>query len=283
MPLGRVHTTGDVPVQVQPVPVKVAAVAEMPALVVFVVLLLARSYPYDGTGMLFIPVPEGKTAKNRVHLDVRAAPGLEGDERMLDLVGQGRPMAPGLALVGATVHSELGGRRLDQGQGASRQTTRPSSAFSSTPAHGGPSFQSREVGVGRTRLRVKLRVGRDLDVKVAPGLGADDVSHRIAQLTKISVCHLVKGDRLRPEDHQHVAVHHRHGIGAGASDGGLGKQHGALFRYARERDLRTDDAGTGLHFKKLPHLSDRGKLMLVALWPVIERSRHKFMITLKLR
>lgn len=27
-------------------------------------------------------VPEGKTAKNRVHLDVRAAPGLEGDERM---------------------------------------------------------------------------------------------------------------------------------------------------------------------------------------------------------
>ena len=27
-------------------------------------------------------VPEGKTAKNRQHLDVRAAPGLEGDERM---------------------------------------------------------------------------------------------------------------------------------------------------------------------------------------------------------
>ena len=30
-------------------------------------------------------VPEGKTAKNRVHLDVRAAPGLEGDERMAAL------------------------------------------------------------------------------------------------------------------------------------------------------------------------------------------------------
>ena len=30
-------------------------------------------------------VPEGKTAKNRVHLDVRAAPGLEGAERMAAL------------------------------------------------------------------------------------------------------------------------------------------------------------------------------------------------------
>jgi catechol 2,3-dioxygenase-like lactoylglutathione lyase family enzyme len=30
-------------------------------------------------------VPEGKTAKNRVHLDVRAAPGLEGEARMTAL------------------------------------------------------------------------------------------------------------------------------------------------------------------------------------------------------
>jgi hypothetical protein len=30
-------------------------------------------------------VPEGKAAKNRVHLDVRAAPGLAGDERMAAL------------------------------------------------------------------------------------------------------------------------------------------------------------------------------------------------------
>jgi catechol 2,3-dioxygenase-like lactoylglutathione lyase family enzyme len=30
-------------------------------------------------------VPEGKTAKNRVHLDVRAAPGLQGEERMAAL------------------------------------------------------------------------------------------------------------------------------------------------------------------------------------------------------
>jgi catechol 2,3-dioxygenase-like lactoylglutathione lyase family enzyme len=32
--------------------------------------------------LFFQRVPEGKTAKNRMHLDVRAAPGLEGEERM---------------------------------------------------------------------------------------------------------------------------------------------------------------------------------------------------------
>lgn len=40
--------------------------------------------PVEGEGprLLFQRVPEGKTAKNRVHLDVRAAPELTGDERM---------------------------------------------------------------------------------------------------------------------------------------------------------------------------------------------------------
>ena len=33
-------------------------------------IVVAPHFPYDGTGMLFIPVPEGKTAKNRLHLDV---------------------------------------------------------------------------------------------------------------------------------------------------------------------------------------------------------------------
>ncbi len=32
--------------------------------------------------VFFQRVPEGKTVKNRLHLDVRAAPGLAGDERM---------------------------------------------------------------------------------------------------------------------------------------------------------------------------------------------------------
>jgi hypothetical protein len=38
----------------------------------------------DGSGprVFFQQVPEGKVAKNRVHLDVRAAPGLTGEERM---------------------------------------------------------------------------------------------------------------------------------------------------------------------------------------------------------
>lgn len=51
----------------------------------------SAAVPVDGAGprLFFQRVPEGKTAKNRVHLDVRAAPGLEGDERMgaLDLEG----------------------------------------------------------------------------------------------------------------------------------------------------------------------------------------------------
>ena len=39
----------------------------------------------DGPRVFFQRVPEGKVAKNRVHLDVRAAPGLEGDARMAAL------------------------------------------------------------------------------------------------------------------------------------------------------------------------------------------------------
>ncbi|MEU6560014.1 VOC family protein [Nocardia nova] len=41
----------------------------------------------DGAGprLFFQRVPEGKQVKNRVHLDVRAAPGLTGDDRMAAL------------------------------------------------------------------------------------------------------------------------------------------------------------------------------------------------------
>ncbi|MFD3746287.1 VOC family protein [Nocardia sp. NPDC058633] len=38
-----------------------------------------------GPRVFFQQVPEDKVAKNRVHLDVRAAPGLQGDERMAAL------------------------------------------------------------------------------------------------------------------------------------------------------------------------------------------------------
>src|SRR3954451_21933919 len=34
-------------------------------------VVVAPSFPHPGTGLLFIPVPEGKTAKNRVHLDLQ--------------------------------------------------------------------------------------------------------------------------------------------------------------------------------------------------------------------
>ena len=39
----------------------------------------------DGPRLFFQQVPEGKAAKNRVHLDVRAAPDKTGDERMAAL------------------------------------------------------------------------------------------------------------------------------------------------------------------------------------------------------
>lgn len=39
----------------------------------------------NGPRLFFQLVPEGKSAKNRVHLDLRAAPGLENDERMAAL------------------------------------------------------------------------------------------------------------------------------------------------------------------------------------------------------
>ena len=38
-----------------------------------------------GPRLFFQQVPEGTVVKNRVHLDVRAAPGLSGDQRMAAL------------------------------------------------------------------------------------------------------------------------------------------------------------------------------------------------------
>ena len=54
----------------------------------------------DGTGprLFFQRVPAGATAKNRVHLDLRAAPGLEGEERMAALETE----AERLVALGAT-------------------------------------------------------------------------------------------------------------------------------------------------------------------------------------
>lgn len=57
--------------------------------------------PIDGNGprLFFQRVPDGKTAKNRLHLDVRAAPGLTGDDRMAALTAE----AERLEALGATV------------------------------------------------------------------------------------------------------------------------------------------------------------------------------------
>ncbi|WP_445258815.1 VOC family protein [Nocardioides aurantiacus] len=45
----------------------------------------ARPVGGSGPRLFFQRVPEGKTAKNRLHLDVRSAPGLTGDARMAAL------------------------------------------------------------------------------------------------------------------------------------------------------------------------------------------------------
>ncbi len=53
-----------------------------------------------GPRIFFQTVPELKTVKNRLHLDVRTAPGLDGDERMDSLEAECHRL------------SELGGTRL---------------------------------------------------------------------------------------------------------------------------------------------------------------------------
>src|SRR5699024_1376611 len=52
--------------------------------------------------IFFQRVPEAKKTKNRVHLDLRAAPGLEGEERMEALEDQARRLV------------ELGARRIER-------------------------------------------------------------------------------------------------------------------------------------------------------------------------
>lgn len=54
----------------------------------------------DGPRIFFQRVPEDKVGKNRVHLDVRAAPGLQGEERMAALEAEcARLVALGAARV----------------------------------------------------------------------------------------------------------------------------------------------------------------------------------------
>ncbi len=73
-----------------------------------------------GPRLFFQRVPEGKTAKNRVHLDVRAGTGLVGAERLATLEARARPAggAGGGVPAGAgrrrgerVVHCDAGHRR----------------------------------------------------------------------------------------------------------------------------------------------------------------------------
>jgi hypothetical protein len=64
-----------------------------------------------GPRLFFQKVPEGKTVKNRLHLDVRAAPGLEGEQRMRALEQE----ADRLVALGATRLQRFEPDRIDAG------------------------------------------------------------------------------------------------------------------------------------------------------------------------
>ena len=66
---------------------------------------IARTTPWEriGPGMVFVPVPEGKTVKNRLHLDVRPPDGSDQATELERLLG-----------LGAT---EVDDRRNDDGTG----------------------------------------------------------------------------------------------------------------------------------------------------------------------
>lgn len=63
----------------------------------------------SGPRLFFQQVPEGKTAKNRVHLDVRAAPGLRDDARAAALEAE----ADRLVALGARVMRRLEASAMD--------------------------------------------------------------------------------------------------------------------------------------------------------------------------
>jgi catechol 2,3-dioxygenase-like lactoylglutathione lyase family enzyme len=55
-------------------------------------VVVAPSFPTPGTGLLFIPVPEGKTAKNRIHLDLEPET-MTRDEAVAAAVAAGATVA----------------------------------------------------------------------------------------------------------------------------------------------------------------------------------------------
>jgi len=64
-----------------------------------------------GPRLFFQQVPEGKQAKNRLHLDVRAAPGLAGDDRWDSLESE----SVRLTALGASVLAWVEGDNINQG------------------------------------------------------------------------------------------------------------------------------------------------------------------------
>ena len=94
-------------------------------------VLVAPHFPYDGTGLLFIPVPEGKTAKNRVHLDL-SPEGATRDETVDRAVDLGaRVLADHRDDKGGgwVVMADPEGNEFCVVRGAGERAPRPSSTF----------------------------------------------------------------------------------------------------------------------------------------------------------
>ena len=87
----------------------------------------------DGPRLFFQRVPEGKTAKNRVHLDLRAAPGLQGEERMAALETECERLVAPAAPRGVARHEPA-----PPMSGWPHHDDRPARATSSAWTEGGP-------------------------------------------------------------------------------------------------------------------------------------------------
>ncbi len=97
-------------------------------------VIVAPSFPRPGLGLLFIPVPEGKTVKNRLHLDL-APTDCTRDEQVEQAIA-----------LGAAIHED---HRRDDGTGWVTMTDPEGNEFCierSTAERGGPQRGSFRLG-----------------------------------------------------------------------------------------------------------------------------------------
>ncbi len=98
-------------------------------------VVVAPSYPSSGTRLLFIPVPEGKTAKNRIHLDLEPETATR-DETVAAAVSAGAVVLAdhrGDDGSGWVTLADPEGNEFCVERSATEQGVRPPTAFRITP------------------------------------------------------------------------------------------------------------------------------------------------------